>query len=168
MCIRDRAWKAEVEEFNEPGGMMDHYTSALGGLVHLNFSDPKNTTVERLDVQLDGCFILFDSKQQKDTIKVLGNSKYPTQEAIQQLNSEGITSIRDFYSHPELVAAVGKLDDFHRQKVEANINNYRIQREADVYKRQSVYSSISSMPEEVSSGSSPPWRPEVISLAISW
>ena len=124
------AWKAEVEEFNEPGGMMDHYTSALGGLVHLNFSDPKNTTVERLDVQLDGCFILFDSKQQKDTIKVLGNSKYPTQEAIQQLNGDGITSIRDFYNRPELVAATGKLDDFHRRKVEANINNYRIQREA--------------------------------------
>lgn len=41
LCDRDRAsdpklmaklaWKAEVEEFNEPGGMMDQYASALGG-----------------------------------------------------------------------------------------------------------------------------------------
>ena len=32
------AWKPEVEEFNEPGGMMDHYASALGSCVHLDFS----------------------------------------------------------------------------------------------------------------------------------
>ncbi|NLG53187.1 MAG: hypothetical protein GX541_04350, partial [Clostridiales bacterium] len=30
------AYLAEVCEFNNPGGMMDHYTSALGGLVHLD------------------------------------------------------------------------------------------------------------------------------------
>lgn len=123
------AWKAEVEEFNEPGGMMDHYASALGGLIHLDFSTGKAVPTP-LKLDLDGCFILFDSLQDKDTIKVLGDSKYPTQEAVKQLGQYGITSIRDFYDHPELEKYVDTLDEFHQRKVRANIDNYRIQREA--------------------------------------
>ena len=106
LCDRNRAsdsklmaklaWKAEVEEFNEPGGMMDQYASALGGLVHIDFSD--GVVPEKLDVDLKGCFILFDSLQQKDTIKVLGDSKYPTQEGLKELEQYGIHSIRDFYA----------------------------------------------------------------------
>ena len=123
------AWKAEVEEFNEPGGMMDHYASALGGMVHLDFSTGKAIPTP-LKLDLDGCFILFDSLQDKDTIKVLGDSKYPTQEALKQLGQYGISSIRDFYDHPELEKYVDTLDSFHQQTVRANIDIYHIQREA--------------------------------------
>ena len=138
LCDRDRAsdpklmaklaWKAEVEEFNEPGGMMDQYASALGGLVHIDFSD--GVVPEKLDVDLKGCFILFDSLQQKDTIKVLGDSKYPTQEGLKELEQYGIHSIRDFYENPELEKYVDTLDELHQRKIRANIDNYRIQREA--------------------------------------
>lgn len=123
------AWKAEVEEFDEPGGMMDHYASALGGLVHLDFSTGKAVPTP-LHLDLDGCFILFDSLQDKDTIKVLGDSKYPTQEALKQLGRYGISSIRDFYNDPALEKYVDTLDALHQRKVRANIDNYRIQREA--------------------------------------
>ena len=123
------AWKAEVEEFNEPGGMMDQYASALGGMVHLDFSTGAAVPT-RLSLDLDGCFILFDSLQDKDTIKVLGDSKYPTQEALKQLGRYGITSIRDFYNDPSLEKYVDTLDELHQRKVRANIDNYRIQREA--------------------------------------
>lgn len=123
------AWKAEVEEFHEPGGMMDHYASALGGLVHLDFSG-ESAKPTSLDLKLPGVFILFDSLQDKDTIKVLGDSKYPTLEAIKELNPYGITSIRDFYNNPSLEQYVDKLDAFHQQKVRANIDNYKVQREA--------------------------------------
>lgn len=123
------AWKAEVEEFDEPGGMMDQYASALGGLVHLNFADGK-TAAEKLDVSLKGCFILFDSLQRKDTIKVLGDSKYATQDALKELAPYGITSIKDFYHNPELEKHIDTLDEFHQKKVRANISNYKIQREA--------------------------------------
>ncbi|MGI5893155.1 MAG: galactokinase family protein [Candidatus Merdivicinus sp.] len=123
------AWKAEVEEFHEPGGMMDHYASALGGLVHLDFSTGSAVPTP-LDFEPKGCFILFDSLQDKDTIKVLGDSKYPTQEALASLNPYGITSIRDFYRDPSLEKYVDTLDEFHQRKVRANIDNYRIQREA--------------------------------------
>lgn len=123
------AWDAEVAEFNEPGGMMDHYASALGGIVHMNFGGPEMVATP-VNLELSGCFILFDSLQDKDTIKVLGSSKYPTLEALEQLAPYGITSIRDFYDHPEQETYLDKLDEMHRRKVQANINNYRIQREA--------------------------------------
>lgn len=129
MAMALLAWKAEVEEFNEPGGMMDHYASALGNCVHLDFSTGSARPTP-LELKLDGCFILFDSLQDKDTIKVLGDSKYPTQEALKALSAYGITSIRDFYNDPSLEKYVDTLDELHQRKVRANIDNYRIQREA--------------------------------------
>ena len=120
---------SEVAEFHEPGGMMDHYTSALGGLVHLDFSSGEAVPTP-LSLNPDGIFILFDSLQDKDTIQVLADSKYPTLEALESLGKYGIRSIRDFYAHPELEQCTDTLDSFHRRKVLANIDNYRIQREA--------------------------------------
>jgi len=36
--VADLAHRAEVVEFREPGGKMDHYTSALGGTVWIQFA----------------------------------------------------------------------------------------------------------------------------------
>ena len=119
---------AEVLEFNEPGGMMDHYTSAIGGLVHLDFRS--DVTAERIDREVGGCFILFDSLQQKDTTKVLAASKIPTLAALEQLKPYGISSVRDFYEDENKLALLEKLDDFKKRKLTANINNYRILQEA--------------------------------------
>ena len=82
-----------------------------------------------MDVSLKGCFILFDSLQRKDTIKVLGDSKYATQDALKELAPYGITSIKDFYHNPELEKHIDTLDEFHQKKVRANISNYKIQRD---------------------------------------
>lgn len=129
--IAELAFCAEVLEFNEPGGRMDHYTSALGGLVHLDFGD--DFYIEQLQVHLPGCFILFDSLEQKDTTRVLAESKHPTQEALKQLMDYGISSVRDFFSGdtllPESLALLDHLDAFHRKKLLANIENYRILKE---------------------------------------
>ena len=62
------AHRAEVLEFAEPGGMMDHYSSALGGVIFLDF-DPQ-TKVESLDPDL-GTFVLGDSGESKDTRSIL-------------------------------------------------------------------------------------------------
>lgn len=126
--IAQLAWQAEVAEFGEPGGMMDHYASALGQLVHLDFA--AGTQVQPLDLRLSGRFILFDSLQRKDTIQVLSRSKQPTLEGLRQLAPQGISSIRDFYAHENLTPCVRNLEPEIRRRVEANIDNYRIQREA--------------------------------------
>jgi len=129
IAMAELAWDAEVGEFGEPGGRMDHYTSAVGGLVHLDFRGGR-TAVEPLSATPSGCFILFDSLEPKDTLDVLSKSKYPTLEGVEKLAPYGITSIRDFYEHPEYEELVKKLDGEHARKVNANISNYRIQREA--------------------------------------
>jgi len=119
------AFVAEVAEFGNPGGMMDHYASALGGLVHLNF-ETGEAVPEVLNGNLGGRFILFDSLQRKDTINVLAASKIPTLEGIKELNPYGVTSIRDFVLGNVDTALCDKLDEFHRRKVLANVDNYRI------------------------------------------
>ncbi|MFX0091044.1 MAG: galactokinase family protein [Candidatus Hodarchaeota archaeon] len=61
------AFEAEVLEFKEAGGMMDHYTSALGGLLAINFSQSP-PIIEQLPAELEG-FVIGDSLQKKkDTV----------------------------------------------------------------------------------------------------
>ena len=125
--IAEWAFQAEVAEFNEPGGKMDHFTSALGGLVHLDFSS--GLAIRKLETKLQGCFILFDTLDQKDTTRVLAEAKKPAEEALKQLRPYGIENIRDFISQPENKKLLEHLDTMHRGKLDAQINNYRILRE---------------------------------------
>ena len=123
------AFKAEVTEFNEPGGLMDHYSSAYGGLLHLIFNKDK-TVVEPLDTKVPGCFILFDSLEDKQTTKVLASAKYPVLEALDELKEAGITSIRDFVNDESNMQFLSQLSPEKLVKVEANIDNYKTLKEA--------------------------------------
>lgn len=70
--IAELAYKAEVEEFDEPGGMMDHYSTALGGVIILkSFPEIK---VCRIKKEL-GAFILGNSGEPKDTKYILSKVK---------------------------------------------------------------------------------------------
>lgn len=129
--IAELAFQAEVAEFQEPGGRMDHYTSAVGGMVHLDFSG--SLRIDSLKTRLPGQFILFDSLEQKDTTRVLAASKLPTQAALRQLSGLGVTSIRDFVrpdgTLTENMDKLDSLDALHRRKLLANIENYRLLRQ---------------------------------------
>lgn len=70
--IAELGFLAEVAEFHEPGGKMDHYTSALGGIVSLHFG--KKLSVNRLKNPLQE-FVLADSMIRKDTTGTLGYIK---------------------------------------------------------------------------------------------
>jgi len=63
---------AEVKEFNEPGGMMDHYACSLGNVQHIRF---KPQVIAHAFKPLPGQFVLGDSKQHKDTLHVLKRVK---------------------------------------------------------------------------------------------
>lgn len=115
---------AEVAEFHEPGGMMDHYSSALGSLVHIDFADGAKPTP--IDAQIPGCFILFDTLQAKDTTKVLADSKIPVLEAVEMLRPFGIRTIRDFIACERQAEYLEKLDDLHRRKLCTAVDNYAI------------------------------------------
>ncbi len=70
--IADLAYRAEVKEFNEAGGIMDQYTSALGGVNYVE-SEPE-IGVKKLPCRL-GAFVIGDSLQNKDTQAILASSK---------------------------------------------------------------------------------------------
>lgn len=122
--VAELAFQAEVAEFNEPGGRMDHYTSALGGLVHLDFGG--EFRIRELDAKLTGCFLLFDSLEQKDTTRVLAASKVPAQAALAALAPWGIRSVHDFLADESRMNLLDHLDEFPRRKLRANIENSRL------------------------------------------
>ena len=88
--IAELAYKTEVEEFNEPGGMMDQYSTAMGYLIYIQ-SEP-DITIESLNPNL-GTFVLGDSCEPKDTMGVLSRCRDSRLEIIQKLKMKNPTSI---------------------------------------------------------------------------
>ncbi len=70
--IAELGFLSEVAEFKEPGGKMDHFSSALGGVISIDFSE--NMRVKTLKNPLKE-FVLADSLQKKDTTGMLGTIK---------------------------------------------------------------------------------------------
>jgi galactokinase len=68
-ALAELGFETEVAEFKEPGGRMDHYASALGGVVWIRFDEPMK--LDRLENPL-GTFVLANSLQKKDTTGTLG------------------------------------------------------------------------------------------------
>ena len=80
--IGELAYKTEVEELNEPGGMMDQYSTAMGYLIYIQ-SEP-DITIESLNPNL-GTFVLGDSCEPKDTMGILSRCRDSRLEIIQKL-----------------------------------------------------------------------------------
>ena len=80
--IGELAYKTEVEEFNEPGGMMDQYITAMGHLIYLQ-SEP-DITIRSLNPNL-GAFVLGDSCESKDTMGILSQCRDSRLALIQKL-----------------------------------------------------------------------------------
>ncbi len=70
--IAHLAHRAEVVEFHEPGGMMDHFATSLGGVLFLDFRSTSPT--RKISARL-GKFVLGDSQEPKDTKSILARVK---------------------------------------------------------------------------------------------
>ncbi|MCE6987910.1 galactokinase family protein [Dyadobacter sp. CY323] len=75
---------AEVLEFGEPGGMMDHYSTAIGNVIYLE-STPV-IKVETLTPQL-GTFVLGDSLEPKDTLGILARCRFGMEKVIAKVKA---------------------------------------------------------------------------------
>ncbi len=80
--VAEHAYEAEVLEFSEPGGMMDHYSTAVGGIIFLD-SYPE-ISVKRLTPGL-GTFVLGNSGEPKDTKLILARVKNQIQRVVKEL-----------------------------------------------------------------------------------
>jgi len=68
-ALAELGFETEVAEFKEPGGRMDHYASAYGGVVWIRFDEPMK--FDQMENHL-GTFVLANSLQKKDTTGTLG------------------------------------------------------------------------------------------------
>ncbi|MBS3819080.1 hypothetical protein KGY73_06205 [bacterium] len=83
--IAELAFLSEVAEFKEPGGRMDHYSSALGKVVGIHFGN--GLKIKRFNPPLRE-FILADSLQRKDTTGVLGTIKSHVLTALSKIQTK--------------------------------------------------------------------------------
>lgn len=123
MEIAQLGYEAEVGEFSEPGGKMDHMASAFGGVCHFDFADIRNPVMKRLKGLNEGGFVLFDTLKRKDTIRVLATARKPVEEAVAIL---GVNSIGEL-SKEEILKA--RLDKNLEKPSLAAIDNYAILKE---------------------------------------
>ena len=121
------AHEAEVLEFREPGGMMDHYSTACGGVMWLRFHP--ELAMEKLDPQLN-TFVLGDSREPKDTKGILARVKKGVLEIVQRLRKR----YPDLSLQTEETAGLARysadLNDEERALLAGTIRNRDITREA--------------------------------------
>ncbi|MHA1341735.1 MAG: mevalonate kinase family protein [Promethearchaeota archaeon] len=74
--IANLGYLAEVKEFSEAGGMMDHFTSSLGGMIYMETAPIfKPYPISNYKKNFDKSFILINSKQKKNTVEDLRRVK---------------------------------------------------------------------------------------------
>ena len=108
--LADLAYRAEVQEFDEAGGMMDHYTSAVGGVVYI--APEPEMVVEKLLCRL-GSFVLGDSLEKKDTQAVLSRSKERVIDLVSKIQSEN----RDFSLHEANFHEVAEIENISEEEM---------------------------------------------------
>jgi len=97
-------YAAEVLFFDQPGGLMDQYTIAQGGLLYI---DTKTTECTSLKGNL-GTLVVAESGLAKQTLSVLKKGRIYGQKAIQAIQKK----------HPEFVMQSAVLEDYERYKEE--------------------------------------------------
>ena len=77
------AYEAEVLEHDEPGGMMDQFSIAMGNVIHIETTGEYRVT--KLAKEMEG-LILGDSNAPKDTLSVLDLGRKSVNGAIDQIH----------------------------------------------------------------------------------
>jgi galactokinase len=121
------AYQAEVAEFNEAGGMMDHYATAVGNIIHL--SSTPSIHVETLTPQL-GTFVLGDSLEPKDTVGILKRVKGGVLEAIAKIKHTSPSFSLFTATQEDLSTVSHLLSEEEIALIEGNIANRTILQEA--------------------------------------
>lgn len=96
------AYRAEVLFFNQPGGLMDQYTIAQGGLL---FIDTKTTVCTSLKGNL-GQLVVAESGLAKQTLSILKKGRIYGQEAIKAIQQK----------HEQFDMQLAKVEDYERYK----------------------------------------------------
>ncbi|NVM36044.1 MAG: GHMP kinase [Candidatus Lokiarchaeota archaeon] len=114
-------YDTEVEEFNEGGGMMDHFTSVYGGLIYL---EPKKNEPEVINknIKLDG-FVLGNSLEKKETVEDLFRVKDITKKAFMEIKKIMPKFNQYLSSLEEVKKFLPNLKKKYQKKIIGNIIN---------------------------------------------
>tara|TARA_Y100001934_G_C12330509_1_gene764817 strand:- start:784 stop:1836 length:1053 start_codon:yes stop_codon:yes gene_type:complete len=124
--MADLAYRSEVIEFQEPGGMMDQYSTAIGNLVYIE-SEPK-MHIQKLKSSL-GSFVLGDSQEPKETLMILKRCRDIRLELFNVIRLNN----RDFNLHSSNVRLdLSDLNNEERALLNATIKNRDILRQAKI------------------------------------
>ncbi len=121
--VAELAYSAEVEEFNESGGRMDQYTSAIGGIVYLDFYREMAVTPLPLGIKE---FVLGDSLQPKDTQETLKRVRTAQEEALRELSR--LMSFKDNFhlTYDEAKPYINRISPELQPFLEAALLNHHI------------------------------------------
>lgn len=125
-CAR-YAYEAEVVEFGEPGGMMDHYSTALGGIIALDFHP--SLRHEALHPPLK-TFVLGDSGEPKETVQILSRVKHRILAIAHQLRDHDHVFSLHTTTTGDLVPYGGLLSRDEAELLHATLRNRDITSEA--------------------------------------
>ena len=125
--IGELAYKAEVLEFGEPGGMMDQYSTAMGGLIYLE-SEP-DISVNSLK-PMPGAFVLGDSREQKNTLDILQRCKNSRLEIVKKLKKNEPGFSLHSIERSEIANFAKLLTENEMDLLQGTINNRNILSEA--------------------------------------
>ena len=134
------AHQAEVLEFNEPGGMMDHFASSFGSTLYIDFSF-KGGKQEPLHAKL-GHFVLGDSQQPKDTKGILTRVKFGTLAALEILSKKEPGLNMQTISLDAMEKYKGMLQKEHSELLRGNIINRGLTQQAKKLFQQGNYGII--------------------------
>lgn len=125
--IAEYAYEAEVLEFSEPGGMMDQYSTSIGGIIMLDsFPEIK---IEKANVSL-GQFVLGDSCESKDTKAILSRVKVPVLEMSRQLRQKYPDFSLQTVELNDLTKYAGQLQKKQIELLQGTLQNRDITNEA--------------------------------------
>ena len=109
------AFEAEVLEFGESGGMMDHFSSAYGGIIHLDLGGNYKTT--RLPAKIKGLVIGDSLEKKEDTVADLKRIREIIEGEYQRIKA----SIPDFEQRNTATMSVEDIsqDDLNEDRIMA-------------------------------------------------
>jgi len=125
--IGEFGYQAEVDEFREAGGMMDHFTSALGGLLYINTKMLYDCKV--LDAKLKG-IVIGDSLERKNTIADLARVKEQVQIGISQIRKMFPTFDLKKTPYQDVEQLFPSMTSNVAKKLQANIINRNLTKQA--------------------------------------
>ena len=121
------AYQAEVLEFSEPGGMMDHYSTAMGGIIYLESFPEINISCIDLD---PGYFVLGNSGEAKDTKDILARVKNQIIEIVKNIKRKHPEFSLQNIEYEQIEKYQAELNDEQLLLLKGTVQNRNITQEA--------------------------------------